>query len=349
VIRRVLLLLALLLVGVLAVGGVAVRGMYVPARAAADPEGGAPDPEPIEFRVDDGEPLGRVAARLDRVGLLPDAPLFGARVFVLFARAQGLDREIRSGDYDLSLAMTPNEILSKLASGQVKTFAVTIPEGLHIEDTAQRIADAGIAPQDELVRLARSPEFARALGVEADSLEGYLFPETYRFRRGTPAREVLESMVEQFFSNLTDEDWRRIEASGRTLHQVVTLASIVEKETGAAQERPMIAAVFLNRLTKRMRLQTDPTVIYGILRERGSFDGNLRKVDLRQDTPYNTYTRGGLPPGPIASVGLDSIRAVLDPADVRYLYFVSRNDGTHHFSKTLREHNNAVTRYQKRR
>jgi len=342
VIRRVLLVLALLLVGVLAVGAFAVRGMYVPA-------GGARDPEPIEFRVDDGEPLGRVAARLDRVGLLPDAPLFGARVFVLFARVQGLDREIRSGDYDLSIAMTPNEILSKLASGQVKTFAVTIPEGLHIEDTAQRLADAEITSRDELVRLARSPEFARSLGVEADSLEGYLFPETYRFRRGTPAREVLESMVEQFFSNLTDEDWRRIQASGRPLHQVVTLASIVEKETGAAAERPLIAAVFLNRLAKRMRLQTDPTVIYGILRERGSFDGNLRKVDLRSDTPYNTYTRGGLPPGPIASVGLDSIRAVLQPADVRYLYFVSRNDGTHYFSNTLREHNNAVIRYQKRR
>jgi UPF0755 protein len=270
-------------------------------------------------------------------------------VWVLYARTQGLDRSVKSGEYDLSPAMTPIEILAKLTTGEVKTYSVTFPEGLHFGEIAQRLAQAQIAPRDELIKAALSPELSRALGVEAESLEGYLYPETYRFRRGTPAESVLRSMVEQFFARLTAEDRAQLDASGMTLHQVVTLASIVEKETGVAEERPLIAAVFRNRLQKRMRLQSDPTVIYGILRARGGFDGNLRKLDLQTDTPYNTYTRGGLPAGPIASVSMDSIRAVLSPADARYLYFVSRNDGTHHFSNTLEEHANAVRKYQRYR
>ena len=301
------------------------------------------------FTVMDGEPLARVAERLERAGLLPDRPLFGPRVWALYARAQGLDRSVKSGEYDLSPAMTPVEILAKLTSGEVKTYAVTFPEGLNVGEIAQRLEQAQIAPRDALVKAALSPELARSLGVPADSLEGYLYPETYRFRRGTPAESVLRGMVEQFFARFSAQDRAKLEASGMTLHQVVTLASIVEKETGVAEERPLIAAVFRNRLQKRMRLQSDPTVIYGMVRARGSFDGNLRKVDLQTDTPYNTYTRGGLPPGPIASVSLDSLRAVLAPAAARYLYFVSRNDGTHHFSNTLEEHANAVRKYQRYR
>ncbi len=314
------------------------QGLVVPARVAG---------ESRPFSVADGEPLIRVVQRLDGAGLLPERVFFGPRVVVLFAQFQGVDREIKAGEYDLAPTMTPVEILEKLRTGEVKTYPVTIPEGLHLKEVAERVAAAGIVEQEEFLEAARSPELARELGIEADDLEGYLFPETYRFRKDTPGEQVVRRMVEEFKASFTPDDRARIEAAAMSLHQIVTLASIVEKETGDPDERPMIAAVFLNRLQKRMRLQTDPTVIYGILRTRGSFDGNLRRVDLRTDTPYNTYTRGGLPPGPIASVGMDSIRAVLEPADVDYLYFVSRNDGTHYFSSTLRQHNNAVNRYQK--
>jgi UPF0755 protein len=327
------------IVAVAATVALALSGL----RAPADASGRA-----SVFTVRDGEPLGRVAERLDRAGLLPDRMLFGPRIWVWYARAKGLDRSVKSGEYDLSSAMTPVEILDKLTTGEVKTYAVTFPEGLHVREIAQRLSQAQIAPQEELVRAAFSPELARALGVEADSLEGYLYPETYRFRRDTPAENVLRGMVEQFFARFSTADRAQLAASGMTLHQVVTLASVVEKETGVPAERPLIAAVFRNRLLKRMRLQSDPTVIYGILRAHGSFDGNLRKIDLQTDTPYNTYTRGGLPPGPIASVGMESIRAVLSPASANYLYFVSRNDGTHHFSNTLEQHAEAVRRYQRR-
>jgi UPF0755 protein len=155
-------------------------------------------------------------------------------------------------------------------------------------------------------------------------------------------------MVEELRARWTEADEERFREAEMTLHEVLTLASIVEKESAVAAERRLIAAVFVNRLQRRMRLQSDPTVIYGILQVRGEFDGNIRHRDLRTDTPYNTYTRGGLPPGPIASTTIESIRAVLEPERVPYLYFVSRNDGTHVFSKTLRQHNEAVYRYQKR-
>ena len=161
--------------------------------------------------------------------------------------------------------------------------------------------------------------------------------------------ELLATLVEEFRSRWTDVDREALAASGLTLHEALTLASIVEKETSRREERGLISAVFHNRLRLRMPLQSDPTVIYGILYTRGSFDGNIRKRDLQADTPYNTYKHGGLPPGPIASTTIESIRAVLDPADVPYLYFVSRNDGTHEFSKTLREHTRAVNRYQRSR
>jgi UPF0755 protein len=188
-------------------------------------------------------------------------------------------------------------------------------------------------------------EFAHSLGIENPTLEGYLFPDTYRFPRNLSAREIARELVDQFSAV-----WQTIEPQARkrgmSMSEVVTLASIVEKETGAAEERPVIAAVFLNRLDKRMRLETDPSVIYGI----EDFDGNLRKRHLTdRSNPYNTYRHKGLPPGPIASPGAGALRAVVEPAENEYLYFVSRNDGTHQFSRSYREHVNAVNRYQRRR
>ncbi len=312
--------------------------------SAADPEGG----ERV-FEVAAGESLSRVAQRLSQEGLVRETPFFGPRSLVLYARLRGIDRQVKSGEYDLSVAMTPAEILEKLVSGAVKTHEITLPPGWHVRELAARLEQAGILSAEAFAERAFDPQFAHELGVEADSLEGYLFPETYRFRRGTPPEEVLAAMVDQFRAAWTDEDRARLEAYRWSLHDVVTLASIVEKETSVPEERPRIAAVFDNRLKRRMRLQSDPTVIYGILATRGEFDGNIRRRDLETDTPYNTYTRGGIPPGPIASPGMEAIRAVLAPADVPYLYFVSRNDGTHYFSTLLRDHTNAVNRFQKQR
>jgi UPF0755 protein len=203
---------------------------------------------------------------------------------------------------------------------------------------------AGFANMDEFVRLCRDRTFIQSLGIQADSLEGYLFPETYLFPRDTSTQDVIKAMAARFFK-VWDKYADMARGHELSRHQIITLASIVEKETGAPQERPMIAAVFLNRLKKKMRLETDPTVIYGI----PDFDGNLTKKHLQTPTPYNTYVIDGLPPGPIANPGEDSIKAVLQPANTDYLFFVSKNDGTHQFSRTLKEHNQAVSQYQKNR
>ncbi|MFQ5418313.1 MAG: endolytic transglycosylase MltG, partial [Myxococcota bacterium] len=210
---------------------------------------------------------------------------------------------------------------------------------------AQRIEDAGLGDAEAFLGWVRDPANVAALGIEGDSLEGYLFPETYRLPRGLSPGEIARIFLDQFRTV-----WKELVAGtsskSRSMREVVILASIVEKETGVERERPLIAAVFLNRLERGMRLETDPTVIYGM----PDFDGNLRRRDLENpDNPYNTYRIPGLPPGPIANPGRGSLEAVLHPADVGYLYFVSRNDGTHRFSNTYREHQLAVNEYQKRR
>lgn len=317
-----------------------LSGLWTPAR---------PDGASQVFLVGPGESLRSVALRLQAEHLLPERVLFGPRVVVAFARVAGIDHQIKSGEYDVAPSLTPIEILERLVSGNVKTYAVTLPEGLRLDEIGARMEEVEITTSVEFLERARDPSFVAELGIEAETLEGYLYPETYRFRRNTPSQAVLRTMVKQFRAAWTEKDRELLKRSGMSLHQVLVLASIVEKETGVPEERPRIAAVFHNRLRRGMRLQSDPTVIYGVLHTRGTFDGNIRRRDLRTDNPYNTYTRSGLPPGPIASVSMAAIRAVLDPEDVSFLYFVSRNDGTHVFSGTLAEHNRAVQRYQKRR
>jgi UPF0755 protein len=288
-----------------------------------------------------GSPVASMPrVRLDAEGLVRDA-----RAVRGLARWYDLEGRLQVGEFAVSAAMTPREILDKLVTGQVVTYEVVIPEGFTQVMIADRLAESGLVDRDAFLTLARDPATARALGVEGTMLEGYLFPETYRLPKGLSARAVADILVGQFLAV-----WEEIEPiatqQGLSMREVVTLASIVEKETGVPEERPLIAAVFLNRIEKRMRLETDPTVIYGI----PDFDGNLRRRDLEDaSNPYNTYRIRGLPPGPIASPGRDSLRAVIEPADSAFLFFVSRNDGTHIFSKTYREHVNAVNRYQRRR
>ncbi|MCE2391278.1 MAG: endolytic transglycosylase MltG [Proteobacteria bacterium] len=318
----------------------AAQGLHAPAAAAESAQ---------SFTVEAGDTPGRVASRLERSGLLPPHPIFGPRAFALYARLAGADRAIKAGEYELDARMTPAEILDKLVSGEVKTHPVTLPEGLRLDEIAGRLEAAGIVSAESFIAHARDPARARGRGIAGDSFEGYLYPETYRFRRGSTPEEVIGRMHDEFGRRWTEADREALAASGHSLHEIVTLASIVEKESALPAERTLVSAVFANRLARGMLLQTDPTVIYGIIATRGEFDGNLRRSDLERDTPYNTYVRAGLPPGPIASASIESIRAALSPADVPYLYFVSRNDGTHVFSRTLREHTQAVDRYQRRR
>ncbi|MDX1649878.1 MAG: endolytic transglycosylase MltG, partial [Myxococcota bacterium] len=223
------------------------------------------------------------------------------------------------------------------------TVPLTVPEGFEAREIAARVAEVAEVAVDSVRALVADTALADRLGVPGPTLEGYLFPETYHFARGLAPRALAEAMVEEFL-----RAWEplapKARARGLSMREVVTLASIVEKETAVPEERPLVSAVFHNRLARGMRLETDPTVIYGI----PDFDGNLRRVHLEDETnPYNTYRIPGLPPGPIANPGAEALRATVEPADVDYLFFVSRNDGSHVFSETWRAHANAVNRYQR--
>jgi len=289
--------------------------------------------------IPDGSTFQQVADLLEREGLIKSSS-----VFVFLGKSQSADRKVHAGEYELNPGMTPAEILAKLLTGQVLLHSVTIPEGLTIVQIADLVSQQGLTDRAEFLRLAKDREFIASLGIKAETLEGYLYPDTYKFPRGVKAREVLIAMVEQLKQELGPDLLARMQELKMTMHEVLTLASVIEKETGASDERQEISAVFHNRLKKRIPLQSDPTVIYGL----PAFDGNLHKKDLSSPSPYNTYRVQGLPPGPIANPGIEAIRATLYPSDSRSLYFVSRNDGTHQFSATLIEHNKAVEKYQKR-
>lgn len=320
--------------GVIVAGGVALRSL-----ALLEPAASVPRPE--LFTIERGTSMAAVARRLEAEGLVRSA-----RATRLLARWQDLDAKLHVGEYELSPHQSTDEILEIVTSGRVKTWPVTVPEGSRARDIARRLNEAGLADEQAFLAAANDPDLAEELGLPGLSLEGYLYPDTYQLPRGLAARDVARAMVRQFERVWQDEIADRAATSALSKGEIVTLASIVEKETAAPEERPLIAAVFLNRLGLGMRLETDPTVIYGI----PDFDGNLRKVHLQdRSNPYNTYRIPALPPGPIASPGAEALLAVVEPSETDYLYFVSRNDGTHEFSVTYREHSAAVDEYQKRR
>ncbi|HEX8750320.1 MAG TPA: endolytic transglycosylase MltG [Nitrospira sp.] len=289
--------------------------------------------------IPDGSTFQHIAALLEREGLIKSR-----FAFVLIGRYQSADRKIQAGEYELSPAMTPAEILSKMTSGQVVLRPITIPEGLTMMQIADLMAQQGVADREELLQFMKDRAFTTSLGIKADNLEGYLYPDTYKFPKSVKAKEVVATMVEHLKQVYGMELELRSQELKMSQHEVLTLASVIEKETGSNGEREEISAVFHNRLKKHIPLQSDPTVIYGL----PNFDGNIHKKDLSIDSPYNTYRFAGLPPGPIANPGIRSIRAALYPSASRALYFVSKNDGTHQFSATLMEHNQAVEKYQKR-
>ncbi len=293
------------------------------------------------FAVERGTSLAVVARHLEQASLIRSA-----RVAELAARFDGIAGRLQAGEYELSPHQSAREILDTITAGKVKTYPATVPEGIRATDITERLQESGLVDGEAFLAAVQDPEFARSLGINADSLEGYLFPDTYHLPRNLAPKDVARAMVRRFETVWRNEIEPLAKRQSLTRHEIVTLASIVEKETASPEERPLIAAVFLNRLKRGMRLETDPTVIYGI----PDFDGNLRKRDLlNEGNPYNTYRIGGLPPGPIASPGVDALRAVLSPSQTDHLYFVSRNDGTHFFSSSYREHTNAVNRFQKRR
>lgn len=264
-------------------------------------------------------------------------------LFEIEARFTGRARSIHAGEYLIPRDLSVRQVAGILAAGKTILHRVTVPEGLTIAETAQVMDHAGVADAQEFLLAASAA--ARGAppwmgGVE--SLEGFLFPETYSFPKNTPPGEIIAAMLAMFRAKAAAVLPPEIMNDPARLRGAVTLASIVEKETGAPEERPLIASVFVNRLARGMPLQSDPTVIFAI----PNFDGNLRKGDLARESPYNTYRRRGLPPGPIASPGAASLRAVANPAATDYLYFVSRNNGAHQFSATLAEHNAAVKRHQ---
>jgi UPF0755 protein len=295
--------------------------------------------EKQNFWVAEGTTLKQVAVDLENADIIRSSTLFR-----LAGRLMEYDHHIKTGEYQLNSAIPPLKILEILKEGRIITHPITIPEGFNLDQIAHLLEQKGISNKASFLEQAEDRSLIARLGLSGDSLEGYLYPDTYRFQRNVTAGRVIDVMVKRFRDIVTPLE-AQIKDSGMTLEQVITLASIVEKETGCSEERPMIARVFLNRLKKNMRLESDPTVIYGI----SNFNGNLTKRDLKTKTPYNTYIIGGLPPGPIANPGLAAISAVLNPADGNYYYFVSKNNGTHYFSETLKEHNRAVKRFQKNR
>ncbi|MNK97304.1 putative aminodeoxychorismate lyase [compost metagenome] len=295
----------------------------------------------IIFEVEPGKSFNTVAAELEQQGLVKNAAMFS-----LYARLTGDRAKLKVGQYELNQTMRPREVLDVIISGKSIAKGFTVSEGLSTYEIAELYQRQGYGTAEEFFRLTRDPQLIQLLlGEQRDSLEGYLFPETYMLTKFTDTRTLITNMVKRFLI-VYGEVTAGKSNLGMTRHQIVTLASIIEKETGAPEERPMISSVFHNRLAKGMRLQTDPTVIYGKALVLGKIVINITKSDLLTPTPYNTYAINGLPPGPIANPGREALAAAIAPAQTDYLFFVSQNDGTHVFSNSYENHNKAVQRFQ---
>jgi UPF0755 protein len=292
--------------------------------------------------VPPGTGVAGIAARLADAGVIPDPVTFRVA-----ARLTGADRRLQAGEYRFADAASPLDVMRRIARGDVYTRSVTFREGLTITEMADVFAQSGLGTADDFVRAASDGSLVADLDPDARTLEGYLFPDTYPLARNVGAAGTVQAMLGSFRRVFTADLRAAAEARHLSPRELVTLASLVEKETAAPAERPLVAAVYRNRLARGMPLQCDPTVIYALMLA-GRWHGNISRADLQIDSPYNTYRYAGLPPGPIASPGRASLEAAAHPADVPYLYFVSRNDGTHVFATTFAEHRRNVERWQVR-
>jgi len=287
----------------------------------------------VTVDIPTGASFFRVTKILDEAGLVKNKFLFN-----LLAMAKRATRVIRAGEYEFNMNLTPAAVINKLMRGDIKTYLVTIPEDFSAKEIAHRLDYFRLVDKDVFFELAKDKNFLNSLGIQANSIEGYLFPDTYLFNRSMSTRQIMTIMVSQFWKKVTPDMAKKASEMGFTLHQLVTFASLIGKESGYRDEKDLISAVFHNRLKKRMRLQSDPTAVYDL----EDFDGKILLSHLKRNSPYNTYVINGLPPGPIANPGIASIKAVLNPAPVRYLFFVSRNDGTHAFSENMKQHDEAI-------
>ena len=328
------LVLAVVLVGAVAVavGGIGWTRINEPYKGFSGTE---------QFvEIPPGAGSAEIRRRLIDAGVVSDETVFRAALWWT-----GAARRLKAGEYRFDAPMTPIEVIGKLDRGDVYTRRITFPEGLTIREMAAVFEQRGFGPAADFVAAAGNAALVGELDPGAGDLEGYLFPDTYSIPRGMAAQAMVAAMVQRFKATYDESMRARAAAEGLTTRQVVTLASLVEKETGQPDERPTIAAVYRNRLRIGMPMQADPTVVYA-LAKASRYDGNIRREDLAFDSPYNTYKYPGLPPGPIAAPGKAALAAVLAPAPVNYLYFVSRNDGSHVFAETLTEHNANVYEHQ---
>ena len=293
---------------------------------------------PVDIKINAGMSFEQILDLLKRKGLVKDGFLFE-----VVGRLTDADRRIKKGYYHFSETVSPYGVLKKLIEGRVVEITVTIPEGFNLWQIAQRLDATGILNKENFLELAFNREFLDSLRIAGPSLEGYLYPDTYRFPLGIDAEDVIKVMVNNMRSHFTEEMRLTARKIGFSELEILTLASIIEKEAKVDEERSLISAVFHNRLKQGMPLQADPTTIYDLKGKRQV----VTKQDISRKSPYNTYIIKGLPPGPIASPGIASIRAALYPADVPYLYFVYRGNGRHIFSTTEREHLRAVKIYRK--
>ena len=329
-------LLALVVVLILCAAGAAAAWVYFGTR---QPYRGYSDAE-VFVDIRPGTGTRAIGDRLVEAGVVRDAVTFRAALWL-----SGRAARLQAGEYRFTEPATPLDVIDKIARGDVFVVSVTVPEGLTVREVAKIVEGKGLGTAAAFVEAAGDAGLVRAIDPAAKDLEGYLFPETYPLSRHADAPRIVRMMTDAFQQALTPELRAAAEARGLSVRQLVTLASIVEKETGNPAERPVVASVYQNRLRIGMPLQCDPTVIYA-LEKAGRYHGNLHHEDLSFDSPYNTYRYPGLPPGPIAAPGKASLEAVVRPADTNYLYFVSRNDGSHEFAATLDEHNRNVQKYQ---
>ena len=325
-------LLALALVAAVGVGVTLYKRTGEPFKGYAGPE---------QFvEITPGSSTRTIGENLEASGVIRNQAIFRAALW-----RTGAARGLKAGTYRFDTPMAPTDVIQKIAKGDIWVKRITFPEGLNVAEMARIFEQQGFGPAKAFVAAATDAQPIASVDPAAQDLEGYLFPETYSLEPKTSATKLVHVMVARFEQLFTPEMQQSAEAHGLTTREAVTLASIVEKETAAPSERPLVAAVYMNRLRIGMGLQSDPTVIYALEKD-GSYRGNLTRDNLEFDSPYNTYRYRGLPPGPIASPGLASLKAAVAPADVGYLYFVSRNDGTHVFARTLEEHNANVHKFQ---
>ena len=328
-----------LFVLVLLIAIVAGAGAWWMYSQAIEPYRGYTEPE-VFVEIPPGSSPAAIGNRLVSAGVVRDGRTFQAALFV-----SGRSRGLRAGEYRFDTPLHALDVIDKIARGDVYRRRLTFREGLTIAEMAQVFEERGFGKADEFTKAASHAALIADLDPSARDLEGYLFPETYALPRGTSAAAVVAQMVDGFKKVMTPELRAAATGAGLTVRQLVTLASLVEKETGTPEERPLVAAVYANRMKIGMGMQADPTVIYA-LQKAGKYTGNLRREDLQFDSPYNTYRYPGLPPGPIAAPGKASIESAAKPADVDYLYFVSKNDGSHVFASTLADHNQNVRTWQ---